>query len=155
VPFFTSGTSHVRRRRPEPVIRGLALQADCLTPARFVEACTVWAGRKDVPIADLLVERGWLSADDRRDVERLLDRKLRKHAGDARASLAEVTSDQVRQSLAGLPDPAPPPCRASAIKKSRLAGRTSSAIPACRREPRPDSPPSPPIRSQGYVGEGE
>lgn len=42
----------------------LALQADCLTQARFVEACTLWSSHKDTPIADLLVERGWLTPDE-------------------------------------------------------------------------------------------
>jgi serine/threonine-protein kinase len=82
----------------------LALQVDLLTPAQFAEACSAWAGRKGTPLAVLLVERGWLSPADRIDVEKLLQRKLAKHGGDARASLAEVTSDAVRQSLAGLDD---------------------------------------------------
>jgi hypothetical protein len=83
----------------------LALQADCLTPARFVEACTLWASEKATPIADLLVGRGWLGPDERADVDRLLERKLKKHAGDARVVLAEVTADAaVRRSIAALPD---------------------------------------------------
>jgi hypothetical protein len=49
----------------------------------------------------LLVERGWLTSEERADVEKLLARKLKKHDGDARASLAEVTTDQVRESLDG------------------------------------------------------
>src|SRR5262249_52868736 len=52
-----------------------------------------------------LVERGWLTPADCADVEKLLHRKLAKHKGDAKAGLAEVTTDQVRQSLAGLNDP--------------------------------------------------
>jgi serine/threonine-protein kinase len=83
----------------------LALQADLLTPGRFVEACTLWANQKQTPLADLLVERGWLSDADRADIQKLLGRKLKKHGGDARASLAEVTTDHVRQSLAGVEDP--------------------------------------------------
>jgi serine/threonine-protein kinase len=82
----------------------LALQADLLDNARFAEACSAWATRKDTPLADLLVERGWLTPGDRADVERLLERKLQKHRGDARASLAEVTTDEARRSLAGLDD---------------------------------------------------
>jgi serine/threonine-protein kinase len=82
----------------------LALQADLLSPAQFAEACSAWAGRKDTPLADLLVERGWLSPSDRVDVEKLLQRKLAKHQGDARAGLAEVTTDAVRQSLVGVDD---------------------------------------------------
>jgi serine/threonine-protein kinase len=83
----------------------LALQADLLDPARFAEACSAWAARKDVALADLLQERGWLSGEERAHVEFLLDRKLKKHGGDASASLAEVMSDSARQTLAGLGDP--------------------------------------------------
>src|SRR5262245_33570900 len=82
----------------------LALQADAITPAQFVEACTVWAARKDVPLPEVLAERGWLTPDDRADVERLVERKLRKHGGDARASLSEATPEPVRRSLAALSD---------------------------------------------------
>src|ERR1700724_1788068 len=82
----------------------LALQADLLDPERFARACTLWSAQKTMPLADLLVQQGWLTPADRADVEKLLDRKLKKHGGDARASLAEVTSDPVRQSLAGLAD---------------------------------------------------
>src|SRR5262245_52360672 len=82
----------------------LALQADLIDPARFVEACTLWANQKQTPLADLLVARGWLTPDDRADVSKLLQRKLAKHQGDAKASLTEVTTDGVRQSLAGIAD---------------------------------------------------
>src|SRR5262249_39068842 len=82
----------------------LALQADLLTPAQFAEACSAWAGRKGTPLAELLLERGWLTAGDRADVEKLLVRKLARHKGDAKAALTEVTTDQVRQSLAGVED---------------------------------------------------
>jgi serine/threonine-protein kinase len=82
----------------------LALQADLLTPALFAEACSAWAGRKNTLLADLLVERGWLNPGDRADVEKLLQRKLAKHQGDAQAGLAEITTDPVRQSLAGVDD---------------------------------------------------
>jgi hypothetical protein len=46
-----------------------------------------------------------LSPSDRAEVEKLLQRKLAKHGGDAKAGLAEVTVEQVRQSLAALTDP--------------------------------------------------
>jgi serine/threonine-protein kinase len=83
----------------------LALQADVITPTQFIEACTLWASRKETPLAELLVERGWLSVSDRSDVERLVQRKLHKHGGDARASLAEAAPDPIRRSLAVLQDP--------------------------------------------------
>jgi serine/threonine protein kinase len=84
----------------------LALQADLLDNKRFAEACSAWATQKDTSLADLLVDRGWLTPEDRSHVEYLLDRKLKKHNGDARASLAEVTTDPVRHSLAALGDAA-------------------------------------------------
>jgi hypothetical protein len=82
----------------------LALQADLIDDAQFARACSEWAGRKQTPLAELLVERGWLTPSDRADVEKLLERKLRKHQGDARASLAAVIPDSVKRSLAGLAD---------------------------------------------------
>jgi hypothetical protein len=83
----------------------LALQADAITRTQFVDACALWASQKERPLADLLVERGWLLPADRADVERLVERKLRRHAGDVRAGLAELTGDFVQQSLAGIGDP--------------------------------------------------
>jgi serine/threonine-protein kinase len=76
----------------------LALQLDLLDRDRFAEACAAWATRKGTPLADLLVERGWLTPRDRDDVERLLQRKLHKH-GDAHASLAAVAGPEVRRAL--------------------------------------------------------
>jgi serine/threonine-protein kinase len=97
----------------------LALQADFLDAAQFAEACSAWAGRKDTPLADLLVERGLLTAEQRGLVDLLLRQKLNKHGGDAHASLQgalatpdvrsvleSVADDDVQQSLAGLHEPA-------------------------------------------------
>jgi tetratricopeptide (TPR) repeat protein len=81
----------------------LALQADLLDAAQFVEACTLWANAKDRHLADLLVERGWLTPADKADVERLLERKLKKH-GDAHASLAAVAGPEVRRALDTIQD---------------------------------------------------
>jgi PAS domain S-box-containing protein len=95
----------------------LALQADLIDSGQFVEACTLWCTRKDVPLADVLAGRGWITPDDRIHVEYLLERKLRKHGGDARAGLANVPGDikrslaavgdaDIQQSLVALPGPA-------------------------------------------------
>jgi serine/threonine-protein kinase len=82
----------------------LALQADLLNNDQFAEACTAWSVRKNIPLSQLLVERGWLSERDRADVERLLQRKLKKHKGDIRSSLAEVAGPTVCQSLESIAD---------------------------------------------------
>jgi len=70
----------------------LALQGELIDAGQLAEACAAWSARRDRLLADVLVERGWISHDDRRLVEQLLERKLRKHAGDAHQSLIAATS---------------------------------------------------------------
>jgi hypothetical protein len=120
----------------------LALQADLLDTSRFAEACSAWAGRKDTSLADLLVERGWLTPEDRTDVDRLLEPKLKKHNGDAHASLLAATTAEARRILAGVADPAvagidhrPSVARRTAPvtrKPLSLANDQSSSIPRSR-----------------------
>jgi eukaryotic-like serine/threonine-protein kinase len=82
----------------------LALQAGLIDAGQFVEACTLWATRKHTPLAEVLVERGWVLPADQAHVHYLLERKLQKHGGDPRAGLASVPDD-VKRSLAALDDP--------------------------------------------------
>jgi eukaryotic-like serine/threonine-protein kinase len=82
----------------------LALQADLIDQAHFAEGCVLWTSHKAVSLADLLVQRGWLTSEDRARVEYLLGRKLQKHAGDVRASLTEVVTNRVRNSLGEVSD---------------------------------------------------
>src|SRR5262245_52078701 len=99
----------------------LALQGELIDAHQFAEVCSAWSLRKDRPLADHLVERGWILPEDRRLIERLLEHKLRKHSGDAHQSLmaaavgagsvlatiegvrAGVDDEDIRQSLADVP----------------------------------------------------
>ena len=63
----------------------------------------MWTARKHVSLADLLIERGWILPDDKAHVDYLLERKLQRHGGDPRASLASV-NDDIKRSLAALGD---------------------------------------------------
>src|SRR5262249_59228085 len=108
------------------VVAVLARQTDLIDADRFAAACTAWSERRDLVLADWLVERGWLTAHDRADVERWLERKLKKHGDDARASLADAVKGKARQVLTTL---AAPP-----------AQYPLTAPPA----PSPPSPPHPP-----------
>ena len=74
----------------------IALQLDILDQPQFAEACAVWALHMDRPMADLLQERGWITPDDRQEITRNLERKLRRHRGDVHASLAEAADSSVR-----------------------------------------------------------
>ncbi len=81
----------------------LALQADLIDALQFIEACVLWTARKNERFADLLLERGWIEPADRAHVEYLLERRLRKHGGDAHASFAAIPDD-IKRSLAALDD---------------------------------------------------
>src|SRR4051812_20166608 len=50
----------------------LALQAGLIDPAQLAEVCPAWAAERARPLAELLVERGWLSPADRARLERSL-----------------------------------------------------------------------------------
>src|SRR5262249_6306301 len=113
----------------------LALQADLIDAAQFAASCAVWAERKQGALADLLIERGWITPADAAAVERRLERKLQSHGANAPATLAPVLSAEARQALANLDDAAiqqslayrtpPPPERQTALDPS--AGRLSSS----------------------------
>lgn len=83
----------------------LALRADLLDADRFAEACRRWTSRQQVPLADLLVERGWLTPVDRDHVAYLVQRSVQKHGGEARTSLAALADADARRSLAAIDDP--------------------------------------------------
>src|SRR5260370_26662364 len=82
----------------------LALQLELIDRDQFIQACTLWTTHKEKPLAEILVAQGWVTAGDRADVERLLERKLKKHGGDVHASLMAVANDSVKRSLAALAD---------------------------------------------------
>jgi serine/threonine-protein kinase len=83
----------------------VALQADLIDNDQFVKACTLWTAQKTLPLADIFIDQGWMTSADRADVERLLERKLKKHDGDAKASLVQITELSVREALATLDHP--------------------------------------------------
>lgn len=82
----------------------LALQLEFIDIQQFAEACCVWAGSKDRQLAELLVERGWIEPAARDEVQRLLDRKVRRRQGDVRQALGDVADAQVRDVLHGVTD---------------------------------------------------
>ncbi|MCA9143959.1 MAG: protein kinase [Planctomycetaceae bacterium] len=72
----------------------LALQLGHVDSTQFTEACAAWAVAKQKTLAEILVERGWITRNDSAEVEQLVARKIEKHAGDAHKSLVmEATGD--------------------------------------------------------------
>ena len=68
----------------------LAFESDLIDLAQLTAVCRAWVADKSKPIADLLVERGWITAEDRGFVEKQLERKLAKHQHDPRVTLNSV-----------------------------------------------------------------
>ena len=68
----------------------LAFESELLDLAQLTTACRAWAADKSKPLADLLVERGWITADARCFVEMQLERKLAKHQHDPRVTLNSI-----------------------------------------------------------------
>src|SRR5262245_28076806 len=82
----------------------LALQTDLIDSAQFADACAAWATRKATPLADLLIERGWITATDKLDIERLMERKVKRHGGDMEATLDAVMDSGVREAMVTVAD---------------------------------------------------
>ncbi|MBI2477348.1 MAG: tetratricopeptide repeat protein, partial [Planctomycetia bacterium] len=72
----------------------LALQLEFVDSSQFTEACAAWAVARHKTLAEILVERGWMTPNESNQVEQLVVRKIEKHAGDAHKSLLlEATGD--------------------------------------------------------------
>src|SRR5581483_8519737 len=69
----------------------LALQADFIDAVQFADACKEWGTRKDVPLAQLLEERGWLTAAQRSELEQRQRPPLRRQQESVSGGLATVT----------------------------------------------------------------
>ena len=68
----------------------LALQNDLIDQGGLVGAFQAWSRDKGRGLAEILVYRGDLDADDRSAVDALVASYLRKHGGDPEKSLASI-----------------------------------------------------------------
>ncbi len=73
----------------------IALQLDLINAQQFAEACSTWAARKEITLDGLLVERGWISAEDRAEINRIVQRKMAHHGGDSCDSLNDAMNHSV------------------------------------------------------------
>jgi serine/threonine-protein kinase len=76
----------------------IALQDDLINQQEFIDACALWTLRVEHPLADVLVERRLITETDRLEIERKIERKIKKH-GDVRASLAAAADGNARAFL--------------------------------------------------------
>src|SRR6516164_3977648 len=84
----------------------LALQNGLIDQGQLVAAFQAWTRERARPLAEHLIGRGDLDADDRAAVDALVARHLKKHGGDVERSLAAIPAGRsTRESLAGINDP--------------------------------------------------
>ena len=83
----------------------LALQNGLINQGQLVAAFQAWTLDKARGLAEHLISRGDLDADDRAAVEALVERHWQKHGGDADKSLASILAGRlICEKLAGLGD---------------------------------------------------
>ena len=61
----------------------LAFQKGAIDADRLAETCSTIAGEATVSVPDRLVDRGWLTVDQKVELERTLDAELTAHSGEA------------------------------------------------------------------------
>ncbi len=84
----------------------LALQNGLINQGQLVAAFQAWTLDKAGVLADHLVRRGDLDADDRSAVDALVARHIKKHGGDVERSLATIPAGpSTRECLARINDP--------------------------------------------------
>ena len=83
----------------------IALQNGMIDQSQLVAAFQAWTLEKGRPLADHLVVRGDLEADQRAIIEAMVGMHLKKHAGGAEKSLAAIPSAaSTRQTLERIAD---------------------------------------------------
>ena len=82
----------------------LAFENELIDLAQLTSVCRAWAEDKSKPLADLLVERGWLSLKNREFIDELVERKLAKHQHDPRVTLNSVVRGDVCDAIKQVED---------------------------------------------------
>jgi serine/threonine protein kinase/Flp pilus assembly protein TadD len=86
------------------LIAVLALRSGLIDAEQFAAVCDEYAANHDLSLADMLVERGWVSRSGRDDLLRRLEEKLSAHNGDARSGLGTEVDDDIRAVLTAIAD---------------------------------------------------
>ncbi len=83
----------------------IAFQNGAVDADQLAETCASWVSEPTQPLADLFVDRGLMTSEQRTEVEQVIARELEAHGGDPQATL-EATVDG--QSLKVIRDAARP-----------------------------------------------
>jgi eukaryotic-like serine/threonine-protein kinase len=79
----------------------IAFQSGAVDADYLAETCENWVADSTVRLADLLVNRGKMTDEQRTDVERSMDRELACHGGDPRATLVATLDGRTLDVIGG------------------------------------------------------
>jgi serine/threonine protein kinase len=84
----------------------VALQNGAVDADGLAETCAAWTSEATLPLADLMVDRGLLTAEQRTEVEAAVEHELAAHGGDPHATLAATLDGRSLEALGGAAGPA-------------------------------------------------
>src|SRR5437773_463511 len=99
-----SASRNLEDRRQNLLVGLVGMQADLIDRNQFECAWRHWSSEDSDTLADVLVEQQLLDANQLYEVQRLVQRKLVKHAGSCEAALAELLDNPIRQTTIALQD---------------------------------------------------
>ena len=82
----------------------MAMQLEFIDSKQFADACGLWSVDKSRSIAEILCDQKWLNDAERKTVEDLIQRKLKKHGGDPRETLGAEADTRARDFLRDVED---------------------------------------------------
>ncbi len=77
----------------------VAFQNGAVDADRLAETCAAWATEQTLPLADLFVDRGLLTAEQRTEVEKAVAHELKNHGGDPHATLMATIDGRSREAI--------------------------------------------------------
>lgn len=72
----------------------LALKIGHIDQSQYAQACSDWSADTSSPIAERLIQRGWLTQGEQGDVEKLCEEYILQHGGSVRAALSSADSSE-------------------------------------------------------------
>jgi eukaryotic-like serine/threonine-protein kinase len=77
----------------------VAFQNGAVDADRLAETCADWVSQQTRPLADLMVDRGLMTDEQRTEVEKAVSQELASHGGDPHATLAATMDGRSREAI--------------------------------------------------------
>jgi eukaryotic-like serine/threonine-protein kinase len=80
----------------------VALQSGAVDADRLAETCAAWASEPTQALADLFVDHGLMTDEQKAEVEKVVARELESHGGDSHATLAATIDGRSLEAIRGV-----------------------------------------------------